>query len=1474
MQQSPKEPLLTLIERLKIEERHEQLLNILPLYGKIALALIPSLRSSIDYFSSHHHRRDESNPESPAEDKSPEEIDVALALGEKEALNSFLNNLTTALFCSSSELPKTAPSTPPDLAKSPKIKIKIGKGGKADRNVDESLNLGAAFTFPVTPESLDNGNTRFHHNVDDSNDDITKLHGPNIEENLDNESRDSASTNISTSSHSQGSTDTAETIPLESEMTPWQKSVFQKINFVSRCEHTLFKYTTEIRNDDPSFEKLPWLIAKKLKEIFKLLDDDEFQGVFQSWLARDALLLGNVYLTSESLCFYSLLPGALSKDEEISPDVNLYEGALGYKLGHYGDSYYSLVATHNFWVILKSQNLCIYPSATKLFFPVKVIDLRDALYCEIVADSSFIPSPRGENNSECKLPKISSFTLLLQLESEASSISEEAEDPSENFQGGVWFRVVCIKKSYKFYTKNIFSARHWCNAITKEIFHLHNANSKREVLLKIPLERIHEFRKNYILAEKEEDAAADNDIPVVFTVKYDPGEEVKSSGATSPTSDHGSFDLPEFAHFVLFGQGTEMQETMSKLLKMTRNRSQEKDPHGALSKRADITPILSTLRPNLEKGVSIIDKVALINEEFLTSDEREKYIPKSGGGDSLFLKKKKGSKSNNSSVANSPGTDMLDAHINDDLESEDVIDGFNWQFPKPFYILTLKSLNLHISTEKKDAAEMEKHYANLMEEPKNPTTMENATKYSESSEFEYSESLAESSKTGSSFNSSGYQSLSDRSSVSAMRKIKNIYPIGKGLISDPQHYDTSPDDLFFVKSVSNRSKDLKKFQRRFLLGSDTELVASYHAFLQRKIPVYGKLYLGTEKLYFRSLVPGVATKMILPLKKLEELQATSGSVVRAPGLNLSLHGGESLSLLFGSQRVRDDCKKMILNQIPSNSKFQQKKTKELCNKEDKSVAIESDPVSLSKKKNTLSEDLANRRVRAARLRLLEDRICAASGIVFPIILAEDPIFLTEVRSSVSYRFTLLTIGSRGDVQPYIALGKGLMAEGHVVTIATHLEFKHWIMSHGLNFKEVAGNPAELMALMVKHGSMSVGFFKEASGKFRGWVSQLLATSWEACQDTDVLIESPSAMGGLHIAEALGIPYMRAFTMPWTRTRAYPHAFVVPDQKRGGSYNILTHVMFETVFWKGISGQVNKWRTESLGLKKTSLVKMQQSQIPFLYNVSPEVFPPAVDFPDWVKVTGYWFLDEGSNDYTPPEGLVKFLQKAREDKKKIVYVGFGSIVVSDSNSLTQAVVDAVLALGLRCVLNKGWSDKLSKEKSKPEVQLPAEIFNISLVPHDWLFPKIDVAVHHGGSGTTGATLRSGLPTIIKPFFGDQFFYASRIEELGLGIALKKLNAKTFTNALKVITTDDSFTKKARAMSQNINCESGVLSAIGDIYSEFAYAKSLMDNIRLNNDLRPNNDDDSAISTHGGASSRFDRSLNNSEEDLKIDKVTLG
>lgn len=292
------------------------------------------------------------------------------------------------------------------------------------------------------------------------------------------------------------------------------------------------------------------------------------------------------------------------------------------------------------------------------------------------------------------------------------------------------------------------------------------------------------------------------------------------------------------------------------------------------------------------------------------------------------------------------------------------------------------------------------------------------------------------------------------------------------------------------------------------------------------------------------------------------------------------------------------------------------------------------------------------------------------------------------------------------------------------------------------------------------------------------------------------------MAGIHIAEALGIPYFRAFTMPWTRTRAYPHAFAVPDRKKGGAYNYFTYVMFDNVFWKATSGQVNRWRRKTLNLPSTSLDKLQPHKVPFLYNFSSHVVGPPLDYSDWIRITGYWFLDE-KKDWEPPEDLLAFIKKARDDGKKLVYVGFGSIVVANPKATTKSVIEACEKADVRCILSKGWSDRLDKKDANVvEVPLPESMIQIQSAPHDWLFQQIDAAVHHGGAGTTGASLRWGLPTVVKPFFGDQFFFGARVEDLGVGKCVKKLNGDTLGRAIWEVTHDERMIAKAKVLGENI------------------------------------------------------------------------
>ncbi|KAI6136871.1 glycosyltransferase family 1 protein [Pisolithus sp. B1] len=606
------------------------------------------------------------------------------------------------------------------------------------------------------------------------------------------------------------------------------------------------------------------------------------------------------------------------------------------------------------------------------------------------------------------------------------------------------------------------------------------------------------------------------------------------------------------------------------------------------------------------------------------------------------------------------------------------------------------------------------------------------------------------------------------------------------------------------------SETTEKFRAAFAFDDREILLGYFSGYLFRLLPVYGRLYVSSNYFCFKSSGPLTPkTKMILPIRDILNVEKSKATRFGHYGLTVVIKGHEELFFEFGvedrrtafvsvlERQMEDLRKRPSSNDIPKLSQGQRDALILEEFEPRNSASTDADPVPPPE---ALSESLP--------------------AVMFT---SASSTFLT-FKPKESLHFTFLTVGSRGDVQPYIALAKGLIADGHRCKIATHGEFQAWIESHGIEFGYVGGDPAELMRICVENGTFTVSFFKEGLLKFRGWLDDLLKTSWEACQGTDVLVESPSANGR--------IPYFRAFTMTWTRTRAYPHAFAVPERKMGGGYNYMSYVMFDQVFWRAISGQINRWRRNLLHLENTSLDRMEPHKIPFLYNFSPAIVPPPLDWPEWIRVTGYWFLDDavvGAKKWEPPQDLISFIDTAHQAGRKVVYIGFGSIVVSDPKGMTRCIIEAIVQSGVYAILSKGWSDRLhtkASEACEPEEPLPKQIYAIPSIPHDWLFRRIDAACHHGGAGTTGASLRAGIPTIIKPFFGDQFFWADRVEALGIGTSVRKLTVENLKDALVAATTDQKQIDRARLVGEQIRSENGVATAIEAIYRDLDYARALI------------------------------------------------
>ncbi|KAI8905613.1 hypothetical protein EDD86DRAFT_257740 [Gorgonomyces haynaldii] len=205
------------------------------------------------------------------------------------------------------------------------------------------------------------------------------------------------------------------------------------------------------------------------------------------------------------------------------------------------------------------------------------------------------------------------------------------------------------------------------------------------------------------------------------------------------------------------------------------------------------------------------------------------------------------------------------------------------------------------------------------------------------------------------------------------------------------------------------------------------------------------------------------------------------------------------------------------------------------------------------------------------------------------------------------------------------------------------------------------------------------------------------------------------------------------------------------------------------------------------------------------------------------------LWHSEHEWTPPQSLTDFLNNG----SKPIYIGFGSIVVADPDELTRIIVEAVKLSGVRVILSKGWSGRMQKQEK--EMVFPDSIYRIDRIPHDWLFPQCQAVMHHGGAGTTSAGLRAGVPTIVKPFFGDQFFWADRVQDLGVGISLRKMTVQKLSQALLSISNDTKIQGKAKLMGERIRAENGVQNAIQFVYRDLELAQQGLSDLKLKEKL---------------------------------------
>ncbi|XP_020248076.1 sterol 3-beta-glucosyltransferase UGT80B1-like isoform X2 [Asparagus officinalis] len=399
------------------------------------------------------------------------------------------------------------------------------------------------------------------------------------------------------------------------------------------------------------------------------------------------------------------------------------------------------------------------------------------------------------------------------------------------------------------------------------------------------------------------------------------------------------------------------------------------------------------------------------------------------------------------------------------------------------------------------------------------------------------------------------------------------------------------------------------------------------------------------------------------------------------------------------------------------------------------------------------------------------------------------------------KIAILVVGTRGDVQPFIAIAKRLQVFGHRVRLATHVNFRNFVQSHGIEFYPLGGDPRIMAGYMARNKGFLLSGPAEISIQLKQ-LKEIIHSLLPACTEPDLetgacfkaqaIIANPPAYGHAHVAEALGVPLHIFFTMPWTPTNEFPHPMARVPQS--AAYK-LSYILFDLIVWLGIRGFINDFRKRKLNLPPVAYYSTYYgsiSHLPTGYMWSPHLVPKPKDWGGLVDVVGFCFLNLGTK-YQPQKAFAEWIQQG----PKPIYVGFGSMPIEDGKKIVNIILVSLKETGQRGIIGRGWGD-----------------LGINDCPHDWLFPQCAAVVHHGGAGTTATGLRSGCPTTIIPFFGDQFFWGDRVHKRGVGpapIPIYELSVERLSNAIRCM-LEPEVKLRAMELAREIENENGVKAAV--------------------------------------------------------------
>lgn len=407
------------------------------------------------------------------------------------------------------------------------------------------------------------------------------------------------------------------------------------------------------------------------------------------------------------------------------------------------------------------------------------------------------------------------------------------------------------------------------------------------------------------------------------------------------------------------------------------------------------------------------------------------------------------------------------------------------------------------------------------------------------------------------------------------------------------------------------------------------------------------------------------------------------------------------------------------------------------------------------------------------------------------------------------RITIFVYGTWGDIRPHVVLGMALQEAGHQVQVVASPVYEAWVRARHLGFYPLT---YDVNTFVRENASiMDAGILQQmriARETLNPIMTRMGLDMLEATRESDVVITVE--FGAAILFDVLRVNNLRVIFInpaPLNPTREFASAALPPAPRWFPFpkwYNRFSSHLVQRIQWSVLGGARNELATQHLGLPKSKLSDFQAllAVTPALTTVSKYLIPRPADWDEHFQVTGYLFDDDP--DWEPPQALRDFLAAGEAP----VYVGFGSMPDSRPEATTRIILEAVHKAGKRAVILTGWAGLGAND-------VPENIYVLKYAPHSWLFPQMAAVVHHGGSGTTAAGFRAGVPTTIVPHNADQPYWGRLVKRLGVGtdpIPRKKLNVGNLAQAIQIATTDPTLRENAQALSRKIQAEDGLGEAV--------------------------------------------------------------